>query len=167
MECKKVRRSRRDGLVAQISYAAVARYVVTGTLALRGFVLAFLMGPAIFGIWSSMRILLQFTRYSDAGARAGMIQLGTPLLGQGDARSYSQLFGAAAGCSLLGVLLVCGVVVAVAWRSADDAADLAQALVGLVAAGAQGLYHAAGSGTATWCTGSWDTRCLRAWGRTR
>jgi O-antigen/teichoic acid export membrane protein len=103
---------RRGQVFAQISYASAARYISLGLRILRGFGLAHFLGPAAFGLWSSMRIVLQFGGYSQFGARSGMLQQATASEAAGQIADAIRLRGTAAAVNLAGAIAVGA---AIAW----------------------------------------------------
>jgi O-antigen/teichoic acid export membrane protein len=93
-------------LLVQISYASLAQYISVGLLVVRGFLLAHLLGPALFGTWTAMRLVLQFTMFGHMGARTGMLRDATMTAGAGDNSEASRLREAAGAVNLIGALVV-------------------------------------------------------------
>lgn len=71
-------------LLRQFSYLTVARYASEALFTVRGLVAAQVLGPAAFGIWSAMRLVLAFSRFCDAGSGSGMLQSAPEAEGAGD-----------------------------------------------------------------------------------
>jgi O-antigen/teichoic acid export membrane protein len=95
-------------LLVQISYASLAKYISVGLLVVRGFLLAHFLGPALFGTWTAMRLVLQFTMFGHMGARTGMLRDATLAAGAGDHTEASRLREAAGAVNLMGALVVSG-----------------------------------------------------------
>ncbi len=73
-------------LLFRISYVSVAQYATEALYMVRGLVLARMLGPEVFGVWSAMRLVLLVTRLSPLGSRSGMIQLAPFAEGEGKPR---------------------------------------------------------------------------------
>lgn len=98
-------------LLFHVLFVSAAHYVSHGLLMVRGLTLASLLGPAGFGIWSSMRILQTFSHFATLGAGRGMIQLAPLAEGAGDREEAEALRQVSSGMCLL-VAVVVGVAVA-------------------------------------------------------
>lgn len=142
MSCPKMNR-RRDHLIVQISFASVARFASLGLLALRGLLLAHLLGPAVFGIWSAMRLILQFGMFGHIGTRTGFLRDATLAVGAGDHIEAKKLREAAGTVNLIGALVIAGVVSLVVLLNRGARADglvVWMMLSGLIVLRHQWLY---------------------------
>lgn len=63
---------------------SIARYLSEFLFLVRGFALARLLGPALFGIWIQMKIVLLFLQYAQLGAHEAMLREVPFALGQGE-----------------------------------------------------------------------------------
>jgi O-antigen/teichoic acid export membrane protein len=97
---------RRHQILAQMSYAAAARYISQGLRIVRGIGLAHFLGPAGFGLWNAMRIVLQFCGYAELGARSGMLQHATYAEATRQTDHANRLRGTAATVNLVGAIAV-------------------------------------------------------------
>lgn len=133
---------KRGRLFLQISYASAARYVSVGLLILRGLSLAHFLGPAAFGVWSSMRVTLQFSRYAHLGARNGMIQHAMLAEGSGHGEDAIHFRNTAAGVNLAGALAVATIMaLAISFPGFSiDNPELWLGLAGLIVAQNMWLY---------------------------
>jgi O-antigen/teichoic acid export membrane protein len=61
-------------LLVHFSYVTASRYLAECLFLVRGLVVAHLLGPAVFGIWSAMRLLTNYSNLVQLGARDGMLQ---------------------------------------------------------------------------------------------
>jgi O-antigen/teichoic acid export membrane protein len=95
-------------------YAAEAAYLV------RGVVLAALLGPQAFGIWSSMRIITRFLPYAPAGAIQGMLQLSPGADARGEQETARELRGTTVALTALAAIIVTLVVLSISAWSAED-----------------------------------------------
>ncbi len=112
----------RWSLLRQFSYVAFANYLAEGLFVVRGLVVAYVLGPAAFGVWSAVRLVLLLSEYTDAGTGTAMVQCSPHAEGAGSLRRALAHQRVAAGATLLGAL-VAAIVVAMAlggW-SADAA----------------------------------------------
>jgi O-antigen/teichoic acid export membrane protein len=64
----------RTGTLQNISWLSAAEYLSEAFYFVRGTVLAALIGPQAFGIWSSMRIVARFLPYAPLGSLQGMLR---------------------------------------------------------------------------------------------
>jgi O-antigen/teichoic acid export membrane protein len=103
----------RRRLIVDVSVVSAARYVSEAALMVRGLLIAFILGPALFGVWASMRLVLQLSRNAHLGARDGMVQRAALADGHGDVAGAARLRATAAGIDLLAASLVVGLVAAV------------------------------------------------------
>jgi len=61
-------------LLVQFSYVTASRYLAECLFLVRGLIVAHLLGPAIFGVWSAMRLLNGYSNLAQLGVRDGMLQ---------------------------------------------------------------------------------------------
>ncbi|MCC6682756.1 MAG: oligosaccharide flippase family protein [Phycisphaeraceae bacterium] len=106
-------------LLLHVFFVSVAYYTSNGLYMVRGLVLAWLLGPAAFGVWTAMRLVQSFSHFAMLGSRQGMVQLAPQADGQGDQQRATQLRRAASLLNLYGTVALMLVVAAVAfWRGA-------------------------------------------------
>lgn len=103
----------RRGLLFQISYAAAARYAAQGLLMLRGLFVAQILGPALFGVWTSMRLVLVFGLYAHGGARTGMLQRAGTAQGAGDEEIAERYRRVGSALNLAGAIAAGATIVAI------------------------------------------------------
>jgi O-antigen/teichoic acid export membrane protein len=132
----------RSTALAQISWISLASYTSEALYLLRGLLLAGLLGPGLFGVWSSMRIVRRLSRFASLGAVQGMLQLVPQAEGRGDrdaARHYRRI---AVGVGLTASIALAALVAAIAGfpGSAQRPLWLAFAVV-LVCARIHGLQN--------------------------
>lgn len=60
-------------LIAKLSFYTISRYLSEALFAVRGFILAFLLGPLHFGLWTEMRLALTFLQFLRLGANEATI----------------------------------------------------------------------------------------------
>jgi len=70
-------------IISHISYFSTARYLAEALFVVRGFVLARILGPAVFGIWTQMKLVLLFIQYSHLGSHDAMVREVPYLVGAG------------------------------------------------------------------------------------
>ena len=100
-------------LVRDLPYASIAYYLSEAFYMIRGLVLAGILGPASFGIWTSMRMVLTLGAYAHIGAHGGMLQRSAFLSGAGEEDRADAYRRVAAAVSLTGSFAVAAVLVAV------------------------------------------------------
>jgi O-antigen/teichoic acid export membrane protein len=100
---------------AEVSWITAARYVSEALYLARGMLLARLLGPDMFGVWSSMRLVRRFANFSPLGSTQGMLQLSPLAAGRGDVERAHHYRRTAVGFGLGAALLVAICVAAVAW----------------------------------------------------
>ena len=66
--------ARENSLLAHFSYYAAARYSTEFLFLLRGFILARVLGPTLFGIWTQLKMALIFLQFSQLGAHEAMMR---------------------------------------------------------------------------------------------
>lgn len=104
--------------LVHVMLVSSARYGAEGIFLIRGFVLAHLLGPAGFGVWAAMRLLLVFSRYVHLGAIQGMVRLAPEAVGAGDRTGAGRYRSAAAGVALTATgLLGLGLLAAITVRA--------------------------------------------------
>lgn len=96
-----------------LSLVSTARYLQQAILMLRGLVLAWLLEPAGYGVWASMRLVMVFGRYAHAGAGSGMVQRAAYEDGRGETQLAGQYRQTGAGVNLLSAGLVAAIIVIV------------------------------------------------------
>jgi len=69
---------------AHISYFSIAHYLSEALFIIRGLLLARIFGPAIFGIWTEMKLVLLFLQYAHLGTHEAMIREVPYAVGRGD-----------------------------------------------------------------------------------
>lgn len=82
------------------------RYGAEALFMLRGLSVARLLGPELFGVWASMRLVLVFSLFSDLGGEAGMVRLAPEAVGAGDRAAAERYRGAAATVRAVATLCV-------------------------------------------------------------
>lgn len=83
---------------AKLSAASLVAYAVNlvGGLALAG-----ILAPALYGIWKTVQLALQYTQFANLGISYGMHKLSPPLVARGEIRRYEALVGISMGFSFL------------------------------------------------------------------
>ncbi len=94
----------RSGPLRQLSVVSGARYASEGLFVVRGFALAHLLGPELFGTWSAMRLVRRLGQFSALGATTGMLRLAPVADGRRDRRAADDYRRTAAGVALAGAL---------------------------------------------------------------
>ena len=97
---------KRTGTLQNISWLSAAEYLSEAFYFVRGTVLAALIGPQAFGIWSSMRIVARFLPYAPLGSLQGMLQLAPKADGAGDTATADCYRSTAVALSLMAAILV-------------------------------------------------------------
>ena len=96
--------------LSDISWVSVSRWFSEALYVVRGVVLARLLGPESFGVWSSMSLVRRFVRYSPLGSIHGMVQLAPRADGHGDrvraTRYRETAVGFGLGAALLSAVLI-------------------------------------------------------------
>jgi O-antigen/teichoic acid export membrane protein len=108
-------------VVSDISWVAAAHYVSEGLYFARGALLAALLGPVGFGVWSSMKIVARFLPYAAIGSLQGMLQLSPNADVRGDTSAAERYRATAVWLGLGAALLAAGVVAAIALAQAQPA----------------------------------------------
>ena len=73
------------GLLFHVLFVSGAYYFNNALYLLRGLLLARILGPSVFGIWTAMRLTQTVTAMSHLGTRQGLIQLAPRAQGAGAA----------------------------------------------------------------------------------
>ena len=97
-------------LLMHVGVVSASHYASEALFLLRGLVLAKLLGPAAFGVWSSIRILTVFANYSHLGARQGVVQLAGVADGAADPARAQVLRRNTVGLSVVGSVVMTGAV---------------------------------------------------------
>jgi O-antigen/teichoic acid export membrane protein len=118
-----VEADRRGSLLRHLSRYSVARYLSEVLFLIRGILLARILGPAAFGLWSQMKIALLFLQYGKLGASEAMLREIPFAAGRGDEGRAGRIRRAVFAFDLLasgmlGLALVGGSLLAQGW-SAD------------------------------------------------
>jgi O-antigen/teichoic acid export membrane protein len=113
--------SARARVVTDISWMAAAQYVSEGLYFARGALLAAFLGPAGFGIWSSMKIVDRFLPYAPIGSLHGMLQLSPHADARGDASAAERYRATAVWIGLAAGFGVAALVAAIALAQAPAA----------------------------------------------
>lgn len=90
--------------IEHLSHYASARYISESLLLLRGFALACLLGPAGFGLWSQVKLVLIFLQYGQLGVHEAMQREVPFALGRGEVRKAREIAGNSLGFSLSSAL---------------------------------------------------------------
>ncbi len=107
-------------LLLHVFFVSLAFYTSNALYMVRGLVLAWLLGPVAFGVWTAMRLVQSFSHFAMLGSRQGMVQLAPLADGQGDQVRATQLRRCASLLNLCCTALVVLAVAAVAcWRGAS------------------------------------------------
>ena len=130
-------------LLFDLSYASAANYLSEAFYVVRGLVLAGVLGPASFGIWTSMRLVMTLGAYSHLGVHGGMLQRSAYLDGAGDGERAEACRGVAAAVSLVGSVAFAAVLVAIVAGSRGPAALWIVLAVVLVARNGYQLHRVA------------------------
>jgi O-antigen/teichoic acid export membrane protein len=93
-------------LLAQVSVLSSAHYISQALFLVRGLLLARILGPAAFGIWAAMRLVLLGGRFTHFGSVPGMVQHASRAQGQGEEELATRYRDAAAFVNLLGGAVV-------------------------------------------------------------
>ena len=96
----------RTGTLQNISWLSAAEYLSEAFYFVRGTVLAALIGPQAFGIWSSMRIVVRFLPYAPLGSLQGVLQLAPKADGAGEFATADRYRSTAVALSLMAAILV-------------------------------------------------------------
>ncbi len=96
----------RTGTLQSISWLSVAVYLSEAFYFVRGTILAALIGPQAFGIWSSMGIVVRFLPYAPLGSLQGVLQLAPKADGAGDTATADRYRSTAVTLSLMAAILV-------------------------------------------------------------
>jgi O-antigen/teichoic acid export membrane protein len=92
--------------LAHFSSYSAARYLSEFLLLIRGFVLARILGPTLFGVWTQMKIVLVFLQFGQLGAHDAMLR-GVPLaVGAGDEPRAERIKGSVLGFNLLSSMMI-------------------------------------------------------------
>lgn len=97
-------------LFLHVSYVASAGYLTEALFVLRGLVAAHLLGPSAFGVWSTIRLVLMFSAYTDAGSNAAMVQSSPQAEGAGSCKRADAHRRVASAVTLTGACLAGGAV---------------------------------------------------------
>ena len=64
----------KDKIIISASYYSVVRLVAQILLIIRGFIIARLLGPSLFGIWNIFLVILGYSQHSHMGMYEGMVK---------------------------------------------------------------------------------------------
>jgi len=84
-----------------ISFFSFARYLSESLFFVRGFLLAKLFGPSLFGIWTQCKLALLFLQYVQLGTLDGMKREVPLAIGKGDSKRVDTIKSAVFGFVLL------------------------------------------------------------------
>lgn len=104
-------------LLFHVLFVSGTYYLSNVLYVVRGVALAWLLGPAAFGVWSSMRLVQTFSQYAQLGTRQGVVQLAALADGQGDERVAQALRRSASGLALVAAAVVAAGTIAFAAAS--------------------------------------------------
>lgn len=94
------------GTLQKISWLSAAEYLSEAFYFVRGTMLAAIIGPQAFGIWSTMRIVTRFLPYAPLGSLQGVLQLAPKAEGAGDTDTADRYRSTAAALSMIAAILV-------------------------------------------------------------
>jgi O-antigen/teichoic acid export membrane protein len=101
------------------SYSA-ARYASELFFLARGLLLARILGPAVFGLWSQMKIAMLFLNHSHLGVHEAMLREVPFARGRGDALRAERIKGVVFGFNLLTTTLVAAAILAASFVLLDE-----------------------------------------------
>lgn len=96
----------RAGTLQNISWLSTAEYLSEAFYFVRGTILAALIGPRAFGIWSSMGIIVRFLPYAPLGSLQGVLQLAPKAEGAGDKNTADRYRSTAVALSMIAAILI-------------------------------------------------------------
>jgi O-antigen/teichoic acid export membrane protein len=96
----------RTGTLQNISWLSAAEYLSEALYFFRGTILAAVIGPQAFGVWSSMRIAARFLPYAPLGSLQGVLQLAPKADGAGDTATADRYRSTTVALSLMAAILV-------------------------------------------------------------
>ncbi|MFA9477760.1 lipopolysaccharide biosynthesis protein [Phycisphaerales bacterium AB-hyl4] len=100
-------------LLLNFSYLASSQGAAEAMFLVRGMVIARLLGPTAFGIWSAIRLALIFSRFTHIGANTGMMQIAPYAEGAGSIKRAQAHRRVTSAVSLTGALVAASAVVLV------------------------------------------------------
>jgi O-antigen/teichoic acid export membrane protein len=92
--------SRKQTALYQVTVFSLANYLAELFFFLRGFFLARILGPEIFGVWAQMKLTLNGSRHGSLGANDAMQREVPYLVGKQRQRDAGEVEAAAAGVNL-------------------------------------------------------------------
>jgi len=99
--------------LASISFFSAARYLSEALLLIRGFCLAKILGPALFGVWTQMKLLLLFLQYGRLGTSEAMQREFPYIIGEGRRDRADRIMATTFGFNVMSALVITGVILAV------------------------------------------------------
>jgi len=104
---------REHNILSHISYFSAARYLSEALLVIRGLILARILGPVIFGIWTQMKLVLLLIQYSHLGSHDAMVREVPYFLGMGNHEHATDIKQTVFGFNLLSSALTAIVLVGI------------------------------------------------------
>ncbi len=101
-------------VLSSITYYTAGRYTSEFLYAIRGLLLASLLGPRMFGLWTKMKLTLLFLQYAQLGSHEAMLREVPDALGVGDRRRATEIERSVLGFSLTVSILVAVAIIAIA-----------------------------------------------------